>query len=185
MLNQKNKTKSSTVLCGENDTALPFLFFLAVWSRFKALTAGSFVLMLLQLKSAWELPMQIHLSPTPFFLMYSFSSSFSFPPLLLPSPPFLSPLHPPAAPLPPPPASLLFLSSTHVRLSTTKRLKIASGIPASIQREAGGTSGHKPTFQRLSWFVTSSACFFLCCRLEFIKDQIVSIFCKSHWTPLL
>lgn len=153
MLNlNKKKKKSSTVLRGENDTALPFLFLLAVWSRFKALTAGSFVLMLLQLKSAWEPPMQILLSlSSSFFPLCSFSSSFSFPPLLLPSFPFLSPLHPPAAPLPPPPASLLFLSSTHVRLSTTRRLKIASGIPASIQKEeGGGTSGHKPTFQRLS-----------------------------------
>lgn len=144
MLNQRKQYRP---VCREWHGA-PFLCFLAVWSRFKALAAGSFVLMmLLQLKSAWEPP---HANPLP-----SFSTSSSAPfSLLLLSIPFLPPLHPPAAP--PPPASLLFLSSTHVRLSTTEWLKIASGIPASIQIEEGGTSGHKPPLPALFLICHSS-----------------------------
>lgn len=63
-----------------------------------------------------------------------------------------------AAPLPPPPASLPFPSSTHAPLSMTEELKIALGIPASIQRGGGRqhTQGHKPAFRGSSAFLDLS-----------------------------
>ena len=130
------KSKKAVPSCVEEMTRRSplSLFLLAVWSRFKALTAGSCVLMLLQLESAWEPPPH---DPHPLFLFLLFL--FSLLPILFIPPP----------PPPPPPAaaslSLPFLSSTHARLSTTERLKIAPGIPASIQRGEGGGGGRRGT----------------------------------------
>lgn len=163
------------------------LCFPAVWSRLKASPWGALC------GRCCSRSLHGNPPPPPFSRSYLlFSSSISLSPLFLLSPP----LSPPTAPhpaSPPPPPRPVFLSSTHARFSTTAALKIASGIPASIQREEGGVSAHKvintpppSDFVDLSQLPSAffsgrpTPCQILFYRLELIKVNIILIPCKSY-----
>lgn len=179
------------------NTALPFLFFPGCLVTIQSPHSVELcVWMLLQLKSAWEpppLPPSMQIPPSHLFLLSSPSSI---------SPSFSSTRCSSSS------SRCLFSPSrslsSHARLSTTERLKIAPGIPASIQKKEeeeevwGGwgsqlTQGHPPpththqspssTFHDLprltSLFLSTrpTPCQILFHRLELIKKkvQMVSI----------
>lgn len=163
-----------------------FCFFLAVWSRFRALTAWSFVC---GCCCSWSphgnppSPPSMQIPPSHLFLLSSPSSI---------SPSFSSTRCSSSS------SRCLFSPSrslsSHARLSTTERLKIAPGIPASIQKKEeeeevwGGwgsqlTQGHPPPppthtsvpIQHISWFAPAHISVFI------HETHTVSDFISSPW----
>ena len=169
----------------------------------KPLAAGIFVLMLLQLRSAWEPPPPLSLCILSILLF------------LLSSIPASSPSHPPLYPCysvflpPPPPAAFLlfFLSLLHPRTALhDQRAKNSIRNPRINSGEGGGeeedvcvcvcvfgcvcvcvcmwgrqrTQGHKTALQCFSWFVTVPISvailfffFFLPCQIWFYCPELI------------
>lgn len=169
------------------NTALPFLFFPGCLVTIQSPHSVELcVWMLLQLKSAWEpppLPPSMQIPPSHLFLLSSPSSI---------SPSFSSTRCSSSS------SRCLFSPSrslsSHARLSTTERLKIAPGIPASIQKKEeeeevwGGwgsqlTQGHPPPppthtsvpIQHISWFAPAHISVFI------HETHTVSDFISSPW----
>lgn len=139
----------------QSDTALPFSVFLAC-----LVTIQSFVL------CCSSSP---HGSPHQPYPPLIFQPPHHL--LFIPSPP---PLHSPHASSS---SSLSSLSSTHAWLSTTERLKIAPGIPASVQMESWGGCGERQLIQgHKTPLPHPSECFFFFLTLH--KSQLPSAFFK-------